>query len=263
VAAYFVLRFGVFHIGTPGLTERATGFGFTRLEPSELVARFGPNPYPLYAYNVLSGISTVLVGDPRGGVWQFLAGVSRGDLPPWVVINVLTCTLTTALIAAYVVGRRRAWLTWDLNDGDRLIIVFLAILPANAAISYAYAKDVVMSPAGICYALAAFVAFRDLITIPRGMAVRRAGIAVTALAVVSVGWSIRLLGIEYNLRHMAASVRTEWAFEDEWEATNHITIRTPREAALKQQLYDDAIWRRPAPRQLSLRWPSRFFDVTQ
>lgn len=263
VAAYFVLRFGVFHIGTPGLAERSTGFGFTRLEPSDLVARFGRNPYPLYAYNVLCGISTVLFGDPRGGVWQFLAGVSQGDLPPWVLINVLSTSLTTALIAAYIIRRRRAWLAWDLNDGDRLVLIFLAVLPANAAISYAYTKDVIMSPAGICYALAAFVAFRDRITIPGGVMMRHAGISTAALLVVSMCWSMRLVGIEYNLRAMAASVRTEWAFEDEWETTNHITIRTPQQVALRQQLYDDAIWRRHAPRQLSLRWPARVFDTTQ
>ena len=120
-----------------------------------------------------------------------------------------------------------------------------------------------MSPAGICYALAAFVAFRDLITIPRGAAMQRAGIVASALLVVSAGWSMRLVGSEYSLRAAAAKVRTEWAFEDEWETANHITIRTPQQIALRQQLYDDAIWRRRAPRQLSLRWPSRLFDTTQ
>jgi hypothetical protein len=120
-----------------------------------------------------------------------------------------------------------------------------------------------MSPAGICYALAAFVAFRDRITIPSGVMMRHAGISAAALLVVSMCWSMRLVGIEYNLRAVAASVRTEWAFEDEWETTNHITLRTPQQVALRQQLYDDAIWRRPAPRQLSLRWPARVFDTTQ
>lgn len=266
VAAYFVLRFGIFHAGTPGLAERSTGFGFVVLEPSDLIARFGRNPYPLYLYNVVCGISTVLFGEPRGGVWRFVGDISQGSVQPWVAINVVTCSLTTVLIAMYIVGRRRAWLTYDLDDGDRLVLLFLVILPANAAISFPYAKDVVMSPAGVFYALAAFVAFRHLIVVPTsstGLSRRPATALIVLLAVVSTGWGLRLLGIDYSLLATAESVRTEWAFDYEWEANNRISITSPAGAALKRTLYDDAIWRRPAPRQLALRWAERVFDKTQ
>ena len=54
VGGYFALRFLVLDVGAPGLTERSSGFGFSVLDPDELLARFGGNPVLFYAYNVLS-----------------------------------------------------------------------------------------------------------------------------------------------------------------------------------------------------------------
>src|SRR5262249_45528926 len=44
LAGYFVLRFTWLHVGSPGLEERSSGFGFGVLDPKELIARFGRNP---------------------------------------------------------------------------------------------------------------------------------------------------------------------------------------------------------------------------
>ncbi len=48
------------------------------------------------------------------------------------------------------------------SHGDRLVILFVVVLAANAAISFGYTKDIIMSPAGLFQAAAVFVAVRDL-----------------------------------------------------------------------------------------------------
>src|SRR5262249_45214008 len=65
VALYFAGRFVVIGGTPPGLNERSAGFGFSVLNPDELERRFGHNPIPFYAYNVLSAISCVLFAEPR------------------------------------------------------------------------------------------------------------------------------------------------------------------------------------------------------
>ena len=71
-AAYLLLRTAVLHTGGPSLSERASGFGFRTLEPDELVARFGSNPLPFYAYNVTASLATRAVRRTEG------RGVVRG-----------------------------------------------------------------------------------------------------------------------------------------------------------------------------------------
>jgi hypothetical protein len=149
------------------------------------------------------------------------------------------------------------------DDDDRLVLLFLAVLLANAGLCLVYVKDVIMSPAGTLYAVAAFIATRALLATPTRAFGRFPVAPVLIVALVAAGWGWRMLGIHYNLRARAATTRTEWAYEDLWETNNHVTIDTPRAAALKQTLMDDAIWRRPAPPRLDLGWPEQGFDKTQ
>ena len=172
---YFLVRFAVVGGGVPGLEERSTGFGFVTYDPADLIRRFGDNPIPFYAYNVICGVFTVLFGEPRGGVWVFTRGVVQGGLQPWQVVNVLTCSATTMLIGRYVVSRFAQWKRLEFDDDDRIVLLFLAVLPANAAFAAAYEKDVILSPAGVFFALAAAVAVRALIrnSVSHRMPVRR------------------------------------------------------------------------------------------
>jgi hypothetical protein len=79
--------------------------------------------------------------------------------------------------------------------------------------------------------------------------------------VVATGWSVRLVGIHYLLRSTAGTVRTEWAFVDDWEERNRVSMTRPEAARLKETLYADAIWRHPESRRLALRWGDRWFDT--
>ena len=164
VAFYFVVRFVVIGGAAPGLNERSAGFGFSVLDPDDLVRRFGSNPLPFYAYNVLCAISTVLFAEPRGGVWVFVRELIGGNPEPWQIVNVVTSAATTLLLVRYALSRVRDWRRGEIDDADRFLILFLVILPVNALFAGGYEKDVIMSPAGLFYAAAAYFVFRELLT---------------------------------------------------------------------------------------------------
>jgi|SoiMethySBSTD1v2_1073268.scaffolds.fasta_scaffold00056_24 hypothetical protein len=263
MALYFLIRFAVVGGGVPGLEERSAGFGFSVYDPADLIRQFGANPLPFYIYNLVCAVSTVLFGEPRGGLWLFTRGVVQGGLQPWQVVNVLACSATTILIARYVVRRFSYWKRCEFNDEDRIVLLFLAILPANAAFAAAYEKDVILSPAGVFFGLAAAVALRELIRNPIRDRWPVHAFTTALLAAIAVGWSIKLLGVHYSLRQTAVSVRNEWAYYDDWASQQPSELRASVDPALKQQLYDDAIERVPQPPVVSFRWADAFFDRTQ
>lgn len=261
LAGYFVLRFGVLSVGSPDLMERSSGYGFRTLEPRELMARFGDSPLWFYAYNVVSSVLTVLVSEPRGGVFRLVYGTTIGDPEPSAIVNVIASVCGTAMIGAYAWRRRRAWLARAFDRDDRLVLLFGMVLAANAAISYPYTKDVIMSPAGAFYAVAVFAAARGVLPgagVPRH-ALRTAAVA-AACAVLAVTWSIRSAALHLNLREAARKVRVEWAYVDDWFASQNATVENPRELALLRRLQREALYDRPGPPRLPLA-DHRLFDV--
>ena len=268
VGMYFVGRFVLIGGAAPGLDERSAGFGFSVLNPDELVRRFGGNPLPFYAYNFFCAISSVLFAEPRGGVWALVRELTSGRPEPWQVVNVVTSAATTLLMVRFAAARvpqwRRAWQRAEagdaggFNDADRFMILFLAVLPLNALFASGYEKDVIMSPAGLFYAAAAFFVFRELLS------GAHAAVAPALVLLVAVGWSIRFVGIHDNLRARALSVQDEWAYYDDWARNQPNDIHlSAEEEAIRQHLYEDAVLRAPRVPQLSLGGVGRMFDLTQ
>ena len=107
VAGYFALRFLLLDVGAPGLSERSSGFGFSVMDPQELDARFGQNPLPFYAYNVLSALSSLLFAEPRAGVWRMTSSVLAGEATLAGFVGVVASAGGTLLIAGYSVGPAR------------------------------------------------------------------------------------------------------------------------------------------------------------
>ncbi len=265
LAGYFVLRFAILGGETPGLSERDSGFGLSTYGGDDLARTFGDNPMPFYAYNVASAMATVLFSEPRGGVWAAVRNALSGELRTWQVINVVTSVLTSSLIARHVVSRWRRWRQGLVDDDDRLVLLFMVLLPANALFAYAYAKDVIMSPAGLFYALAAYAAVKSgAEAAAKTVNFRSAAVAV-CLALVACGWSVRFVGLHYNLRQRAASVRDEWAYFSDWQREQGPLERleTPTHRRIKDRLYEDAIWRTPRPPAVELSWADEIFDRTQ
>jgi hypothetical protein len=257
VIAYFAVRMIVFRVGVPALGERASGFGFGVLEPDDLVARFQGREWGFYGYNVLSSISTVLFSEPKGGVWRFLYEISLASVHPWTLISVLSSAAATALLAWFVWTRRESWRAWTFERDDRLVMLFVVVLAANAVLSFGYAKNVIMGTAGVFLALAVHAAAR---TWWRDGAHRPLLASVVIFGVLTIGWSYRMAGNHLNLRWTAAEKRAEWVGVDAWLHDQHIPLQGPHAYALRDTLREDAIRTHPTPFQPAFAW-QRWFDI--
>lgn len=259
VIAYFVIRFVVLDVGAPSLELREAGFGLRRYTGDELVAIFGGHPWVFYAYNVAVSFVTVLLSEPRHGVWSFTAGLLAGRPEPALLVNVVSSVAATALLGWFAWTRRRAWIAGRLDDDDRLVLLFALVLIANAVISYAYTKDAIMSPAGVAYAAAVFVAARALVaSLPQRT--RLGGVVVSlVLLLLSSTWAVRWVGMHAALDQTAMDVRQQWARVDEIMPRVRGNL-TPAEQALRDSLLNEAIQRSPASTVVREEW-TEWFDT--
>lgn len=252
---YLVLRFGVLDIGTPSLLDRDAGFGFQRYDARDLQRMFGERPFPFYAYNVVSAVVGLLFAEPRDGAWVVTRGAIAQNVPAPLIIGLVSSTLATSLIARFVWVRRRAWLRRTFDTSDRIVLLFLLVLGANAAISYTYTKDVIMSPAGYFYAAAFVVACRDYVDHLSldGTPWRRA-IGAAILLVMACTWTVRAVGLHAALTRTAYKVREQWAYVDESiERMGYVPV-PPSVARLKERLQTEAVITHPGRPQVRERW---------
>ena len=250
--AYLVARTFVLDVGTPTLAERASGFGFRILEPSDLMARFEGRAWPFYVYNVLSSISTVLFSEPKGGVWRFVYELTTGTIHPWSAVSVASSSAATTLVDLVRVEAAGSDSdTGVFDDDDRLVGLFLVVLVANAVISFSYTKNIIMSPAGVFFGLAVSVAARasGFATRPMRARARAAVPTLVLFAVLTCGWAYRVAGNHYNLRWTAAEQRAAWVSVDTWLDRQRITLRGEDGPALRDALRRDALWNHPTPYQ--------------
>ena len=260
IAAYFVLRFAILHVGSPGLEERPSGFGLSSLSPNELVARFGSNPLPFYAYNVVSSWLTVFLSEPRGGTWGFTRSLLRGEPSPAALVNVMASLLGSFVLGLYAWRRRSDWRARRFDRADQLVLIFIVVAAANGVLSYGYTKDVILSPAGAFFAVALAVASQHFLESIGTMPSRRAAAAIVMVAVLSTTWSFRAIGAHLGLRGSAAALRGEWAFVDLWLERKSQVPSDPFALALKRRLEDDAVRRHPLRPMLAGRWMQWFSE---
>jgi hypothetical protein len=256
LCGYFLLRFMYLRTGIPALSERSAGYLLEMLDPPELQQRFGANPLWFYVYNVLASISSVLFSEPQDGVFEMISSWRDGGPLLRVMLPVVTSVATTAVLVWAAI--RCAARAPRFDDTGRLIVIFLAVLIGNAALSFAYAQDEIMSVAGGFYALAAFGATRDaLIT-----TVNRPAVIVSALllTMLAAGWSIRAGGVHYVLRSQAIKHQIDWVeLPSRWDRSNGWP-RDPDARRLILQLQHDAVEQRvPNTRVNEPEWPGRLW----
>ncbi len=199
------------HTGTPGLDERSSGFLLDVLEPVELQQRFGSNPLPFYAYNVVASVMSVLFSEPQHGVFLGVRAWLDGDVPPRVYVAISSSLLLTALVFWAAVARPEGYSRLALTADRQLLVVVAAVLLANAAMSYAYTKDEIVTVAGAFYAVAAFVAVRH--AIERLHHRPALGVEVALIAVLlttSTLFAVRSAGVHHLIRVQAFKVRNDW-----------------------------------------------------
>jgi hypothetical protein len=207
VVCYAVFRVGYLGKHGAGLGERGTGFGAGALTESEQIARFGNHPSVLYGYNVTMAASSVLLSQPQVGRFTVATAWSNGPLPPVFIVQIGSSILMSMLIAWYVLTRGpsgpRRW-------REPAALTLLAVLAVSALMSYAYAKDEIMSTAGVFYAVAAYTAMRGLLALRPPTWV---GVLLIVLSIaLSSAWAVRSAGLHLRLRHGAFQARAEWAY---------------------------------------------------
>jgi hypothetical protein len=206
--AYVYLRFAYLPVGVPSLSERSSGFLFSVLDPPELVRRFGDQPAPFYAYNVVTSMLSVLFSEPRAGRFVAVDAWRQDALLPRMLLALFTSLVTTCVIGHAAV---RCWTARRLDDNARYVAVFAAVLAGNSLLSFAYTKDEIMLPAGIFYALAAYAGARVLFESMAVARLRPAPVAIAiALAIISTGWTVRAAGVPYFQRSQAFKHRGDW-----------------------------------------------------
>jgi len=256
VAVYFVIRYAL-AIASPGIGGSGSGFGATFYSAEALKARFGAHPLGFMAYNVASGLLSLLLSEPRTGVYGAAIWWNTGTLHPVLLVNVVSSAITTAAIVWYAARRLRAGpAAW--SDADRMFAVSCIVIVVNAGLTAAYIKDEIISVGGLFYAVAAFVAFRELLASTAGRStVSSLAIAVMLMFTAAV-WTFRDLGVHYRLRYDAFTLRNDWADvlrpdrREDWPAD-------PRVLALTKQLRDEAIAVRTASPSFMPRWGDRWW----
>ena len=252
LAAYGVVRFMVLAPHVQAMAN-ASGYFFERLEGPEIRARFGAGLSRFSVYNVLASIATVLFSEPRGGVFVFFRALSLAAVPPRMWINIVSSTLTTLLIGV-AVSRR----TERRGPFGSAVLIFAAVLVASAAASFAYAKDEIMSAAGVFYALVAFWAVRELLA--RNLHRAAAALVSVLLLVAGSGWAIRTIGVAHVLRTQAFTVRNDWAEIPEAMEKRGTWPTEPSTQQLVLRLRDGAL-RMPVVNPWFIpRWADRVFD---
>lgn len=245
LAGYFVLRFGVLSVGTPGLVERSSGYLFDVLDPPELEKLFGGRLSTFYAYNVASSASSVLLSEPQSGLFVTLKAWLDGRMTSGLWLTFLSSLVTTGLIAGAGLQVLRQYRSSDASD--RLMFLFAIVLGANAVMSYAYTKDDIMSVSGFFYGLAAYAAIRLLI----GRVTTRRAMATVLTAVIvltSAAWSVRSLGIHHVARTYAFKTRNDWASQpSNWKRAGRWPADEDSQRLIVQLRNDALSMRMPNP----------------
>jgi hypothetical protein len=255
-AGYLVLRH-LLGISSPGIGGHGSGFGDRFYSPEELAERFGAHPLGFMLYNVIGGLASLLFAEPRQGVYVLLAAWRGGEIHPVVIINIISSAATTALLIWYAAARlprsRSAW-----SDADRAFVAACAAFTVNAAFNAVYIKDEIMSPAGLFYAITAFIAVRALIDSLPGRSVAATSLVTCCLLALATLWTFRAIGDHYQLRYHAFITRNDWVdvlrpdTHDDWP-------ENPTELAITKRLRAEAIGRRTTSPSFMPRWADRYW----
>jgi hypothetical protein len=242
VVGYFGLRMTV--SGLPTLAERGSGYFFERLEPAEILARFGDDPWRFRLYNVVASFLSVPLAEPQGGIFGFTHALALGQIPTGTAIAVAASLVTTGLMLRCAAAPAAA----DSNpDFTRAMLwIFAAVLAASAAMSYAYTKDDIMSTAGVCYALAAYAAVRWWLDRAGSMRAPARAALMLAVAIAGLGWSVRSVGIHHLTRSAAFKTRNDWAYQPMVWKDEGRWPEAHAEQQLMEHLRSDAL-RMPVP----------------
>jgi hypothetical protein len=206
VAVYLVIRLGFGTVGDSLGIYTSSGLGFSDVNPETLRNIFEHAPWLFWSYNVVATFLTVLVSEPRAGVYRFVESLLRAETTPWQWIQVGSSVLTTAVIAVALVVARPA------STRDRLLVVVgITLIVFGSMLGFLYTRDRIALSAGVGYAMLLYVTVVRLLDDEgwsRPEWKRR--IAYGALAVIGVAWIVRSTETFFQLRDAAWDLHLEW-----------------------------------------------------
>jgi hypothetical protein len=258
LATYMWVRFGFYGTGLPTIDDRAVGLWLERLDPPEIRERFGDNFAPLYLYNMAASALSLLFSEPRSGIWVTV----RDSIAAVHVVNITASLFATGLVGSYVVSRFRSGVRRPVTLADRHVVIFAAVLVGNVAISYAYAKDEIISVAGAFYPYPVFGA--AVYFLSRWQERGAPWLTTLALCAVflagSTVWATRAAGVHHVLRSQAFVQRNDWTrVEAEWRRNgNWEQYRAV--LPLVRNLREEAISMRVVNPRFVPRWMEDVFD---
>ena len=240
---YIYLRFVKLNVGLPELAERSSGYGFSIRSPQELQEIFGANRLPFYAYNIVSSAMSVLFAEPSNGVFRLVRGLMLDKATAGMITATIASTSATIAIVVHAARRFRAWVAFDLTYDDRLFLVALALMAANAVISFPYLKDVTMVPATTCFAVAISVALKDLVTEIdlRRVPIGSAAAILVLVAALSIGWTLRGFSFYVNMRTQAYKAQADWVSLDEFVRRGQLEMQDERQRGFVEHIRDEMI----------------------
>ena len=260
LAGYFVLRFWYLETGLPSLTERTTGFFLERLEPSEVQRRFGDRRFVFYAYNVVASFLSVLLSEPRDGLFVATRAWRGGDVHPQAYLTVLSSVaMTLTMVWAAMQWWRARNRGAELGRSGRLAVIAVVILVANAALSFSYTKDDIIAVAGVFYAFAAFAAVRSALEYAQAGGLVRGGLVSVMLLALASAWAMRSSGVHHVMNEHAFRSRNDWAeLPMRWQHEGRWP-REPQPLALIERLRDQALQAEVPNPQMMPEWRSQWY----
>jgi hypothetical protein len=257
VLAGYVATRAALEITAPGIGEHGSGYLDRFYEADGLVRLFGTQSWSFMAYNVGSAFLSVILSEPRYGVYSTLVWWRTGTVSPVVVIHLASSVLASGVILWHVIARARG--RWqDADEGGRLLAVALVVLAANSVLTVSYIKDEIISVAGAFYAMAAYLALRAVV---RGAAGSRAAVAAALAVLIALGsalWAFRAVGLHFDLRSAAVPTRSDW-IEDVDPADVRRWSGTAEGASLVLRLRQEAIFHRGTSRRFMPAWGERYW----
>ena len=206
VAVFLIIRFTL-GVSAPGLGGNATGFGGAMLSSAQLEHLSGLGRIGMMAYNAVGAGLSVLLSEPRRGVFALLATGPGKTLEPVAQLNIAASVVATGLLIWCLAARPRAG--EPAAAKEPLIAIAAALLLGTMMLGVSYIKDEILAVGAAGYALAVYVAARRAIVAPRTLL--QAVLATAVLATAGTLWAARAAGVPYRLRVDAFKTRNDWA----------------------------------------------------
>jgi hypothetical protein len=248
VVCYVAIRF-TFGSGAPPSVYTGSGLGFAAQTPEDLRNIFEHAPWLFWIYNVTATFLTVVVSEPRAGVYSFVASLLNGNTQTWQWLHVASSLLTTLIIAAVLI----VWRPSSARD-RQLLVAGAVLVVCGSGLGILYTRDRIALSAGVGYGLLLYVALSALLERLPSLG-RRQPLAMCAVAAVAAFWVVRTAETYVFLRD------TAWDYHQDWtERFDDLGGSAQPQTAVLTTMRSVAMRYTPDDPRLDPRWTYSLFE---